>query len=105
MEFINKIELCGYVGNVRLTNISGHKSLTFSLVVEQVYENPRGLPIVNSTWFQCVAFEGEKIKDLDKVEKNTPVHITGRMKAERYMDNQGEKIIYSVLCNSLKIEQ
>lgn len=105
MEFLNKIELCGIVGSSNITTIGNKKQVRFSLAVEHVYKS-EGNIVIDTTWFNCTAWEGNKIKDLDKVVKGKIVTLTGRVKMQRMITSTGdERSIWEVICNTLKVDE
>lgn len=103
MEFINKIELQGYISQVSLTNIQDHSVARFSMRTECAYKNNAGIAIVDTTWFSCSAFEGENI-DFSAIQKGNAVRVVGRLKERRYMDQEGvERRYFEVVCQSVKL--
>lgn len=107
MEFLNKIEVRGVVGDAHFRVIGSTRSVRFSLLTEEVYKSNDGIPVVESTWFNCTAFEGETIKDTAIVVKGAWLHITGRLKVTRYTDASSRNIsIYEVVCKTIeKVEE
>lgn len=107
MEFLNKIEVQGVVGNAHTQVIGSTRSVRFSLLTEEVYKSSDGTPVVESTWFNCTAFEGEAIKDTSIVVKGAGLHITGRLKFRRYTNANSCNIsIYEVICKTIeKVEE
>ena len=56
------------------------------------------------TWHNIVAWESKGVKDLDKIEKGVTVHVTGRLRLNKYTSAEGtEKQYYEVLANNLDI--
>ena len=103
MEFINKIELCGIVGNVTTSTVGGSTIARFSLCVEQAYNSADGTAIIETTWFNCTAWQNDKIKNLSKIQKGKPVHLTGRVKMQHYTAQEGNRYIWEVLCQELEV--
>ena len=103
MEFINKIELCGYVGNVTIHTVGGTSVARFSLCTEQAYHSSDGTPVIENTWFNCTAWQSDKIKDLTKIQKGKTVHLTGRVKMQQYTAQEGNRYIWEVLCQELEV--
>ncbi|MBR5174793.1 MAG: single-stranded DNA-binding protein [Bacteroidales bacterium] len=104
--FLNKIEIKGYVGSVALKDIQGTKMARFSVATELAYTGRDGSPIVEITWFNCTAWESERIKDLEKIQKGKLAHVIGRIRANRYTDNNGvERSTWEVIVFSVKIEE
>lgn len=104
MEFLNKIELQGFVGNTKVDTIGETKSVRFSLCVQQAYNAKDGVAVVDCTWFNCLAWEGEKVKDVTQIKSNDMVHLKGRVKAHSYVGADGVgKYTWEVLCQELEI--
>ena len=88
METINRVELQGTVGNVRMQEAGERKVLHFSLVTNRIGRNR--------------AWEGQNIADLDKIVKGCNVHVFGRIRYSKYVgsdnvERTGTDIIASKL--------
>ena len=106
MEFLNKIELQGVIGNVQLTPVSGTKVARFSLATNYAYTGNDGGAIIDTTWFSVSAWEGDKISCLDNLQKGTKVHVIGRVRCQRYIDASGcDRQCREVVASELKIEE
>lgn len=104
MEFINKIELQGTVGNLSINTISGKTMAKFSLLIEQEFTSSEGSVVINSTWFSCTAWQGEKIKSLINLKKGAHVHLIGKVKMQSYVDSAGvTRHVWEVVCQELEI--
>lgn len=104
MESLNKIELRGNVGNVRLAESGGSKVANFSLATNYLYKNRDGEAAVETTWHNVVAWEVKGMPDLSRIQKGVPVYVCGRMRQTRYTGADGtEKQIYEVVANKLLI--
>lgn len=104
MEHINKIELRGNVGSVRINEHNGKKVANFSVVTELLYKSREGAPALETTWHNIVAWSGKDICNLDLITKGTPVHLTGRVRTNRYTTSEGiEKTFDEILANRLQI--
>ena len=69
MEQINKIELRGIVGSVRLQHINDKEMAKFTVVTNRAYKNKEGAPVIETQWHNVTAFEGKNVQDLDKIVK------------------------------------
>lgn len=99
---INKIELCGIVGMVRINEVQGTKVANFSLMTEHKSVNKRGSAVCESTWHNVVVWESDNTS-LDKIEKGVRVHVTGRMRNSRYTGVDGsERIFTEIVAASIK---
>ena len=104
IEHINKIELQGRVGTVRANEYNGSKVANFSMVTDYLYKSREGAAVIEGTWHNIVAWESKGVKDLDKIEKGVTVHVTGRLRLNKYTSAEGtEKQYYEVLANNLDI--
>lgn len=104
MENINRIELQGYVGTVRTNIHNGNKVANFTLATELLYKSREGNAISETTWHNIVAWSDKDIPELDKIVKGVPLHVTGRLRVNRYTSPDGtEKQFYEVLANKIHI--
>ena len=103
MEQLNKIELLGVVGSVRLQDIGERRMAKFSMVTNRAYKTKEGAPVIESTWHNVTAFEGRQVKDLDRLEKGRIVHVWGRLQIQHYTGFDGtERTSVDVLCSHLE---
>ena len=104
MEFLNKIELCGIIGNTTIRQFQGGDVIRFSLVVEEAYKGTDGINIVDTTWFNCTAWKGENIPDLTMIEKGKAVKVTGRVKIQKLLSpSENESYVWEVICKSIEV--
>ena len=104
MEHINKVEISGNVGTVRLNEHNGKKVANLSVATELLYKSRDGVAVSETTWHNVVAWSGKEIADLEMITKGTPVHVTGRIRTSRYTSADGvEKIFYEVMASRLAI--
>ena len=104
MEQINRIELLGVVGSVRLQNVGDRQMAKFTMVTNRAYKNKEGAPVIESTWHNVTAFEGRQIQNLDKIEKGIPIHVWGRLQIQHFAGLDGnDRVSVDVLCNKLDI--
>lgn len=103
MEHINRIELQGRVGNIRTNIVGDTKVANFSLATDYLYKTRDGAAISETTWHNVVAWSGKNMPDLDRIEKGTPLHLTGRLRTSRYTSADGtEKQFYEVLAYRIR---
>src|SRR5574344_1162134 len=105
MEQINKIELRGNVGNVRLQIAGGKQVVRFSFATNYSYKAKNGDGVIETTWHNISAWEGKGMPDFSKIEKGCTVHVTGRLRSSKYTNSEGEeKVSYEIAANHLAIE-
>lgn len=104
MEMINRISLKGIVGNASVTKIGDTKTVTFSLATEYAYRDSSGNAIIETTWFNCRAWDGTDIADFTNLHRGDKVHLIGRLRCRRYQSaDGGTNNMYEVIVNSLEI--
>lgn len=104
MEFLNKIEIRGVVGMVRITKVADTETAQFSVMTEDVSQSKDGCAVVNCTWFSVRAWKGPGIVELQRIEKGSRVHVIGRFRCQRYVGNDGcEKTSYEVVASTVEL--
>lgn len=107
MEYLNKIELQGNVGRCYIHADCGVKYANFSIAVNDTYSDADGNEVIETNWFNCVAFEGANVKeeDLDNLmQLGSPINIKGRLHAKQYKGTDGlYHNTYEVYVSELKI--
>ena len=104
MQFINKIEIQGIVGNSSIQKVADTRLCRFSVVTELAYNGNDGTNIIESTWFNVTAWEGKDITNLDAITRGAIVHIIGRLKCNRYVDANGnDRVQYEIIAQKLDV--
>lgn len=106
MEQLNRIELRGNVGNVRISNVGNSQVARFSLATNFMYKSKDGEGVVETTWHNIVVWSGKNMPDFSRIGKGTPVYVCGRLRSSKYTAADGsERQIYEVIANKLAIEE
>ena len=104
MEQINKIELRGNVGNVKLQTVGNNENIRFSVATNYAYKDKEGRPVIETTWHNVTAWSGCKSADITAIKKGIAVEVEGHIRANRYTASDGEsRVIYEVLARDVKI--
>ena len=99
---LNRVEVRGIIGNVRLTKISDTICAKVTVATNYAYKAKDSSCIIETTWHNVVAFEGKYIKGLDKLERGSKVSVTGRLKNNRFTGADGlEKSVLDVIASEL----
>lgn len=102
MEQLNKIELSGNVGTVRISDVGENKVAKFSLATNYVYKNRNGDAVIETTWHNVVAWSGKEMPDIEKIQKGCGLYVCGRLRSSKYTASDGtEKQIYEVIANKI----
>lgn len=104
MEQLNKIELRGNVGSVRVQKAGGSRVAKISLATNYVYKNREGDPVIETTWHNISAWEGKNIPDLESIQRGDKLYVCGRMRAQKFLGNDGlEHTVYDVLAKNVQL--
>lgn len=104
MEQLNRIELRGSVGSIRIQKISGANVANFTMATNLAYRDKDGLPIIETTWHNVTAWEGKDIQNLDKIEKGSKVHLVGRIRNQRFCGADGvERTMCEVVARTVEL--
>ena len=105
-QSINKIEIKGKIGTIRVNEVFSRKVANFSVCTEEFQKNTNGTVICEATWHNIVAWEGEKVSPLVfTAGKNDIVHVFGRIRQQRYTDASGQdRIFHEILASEVTVE-
>lgn len=102
---INRVELQGRVGTVRVMSVGDSLVANFSIMTEYHYETSDGVQVVEASWFNAVAFEKTGIS-LGGLTRGAVAHLEGRLRNTRYTDANGcEKFFTEVVVATLDVIQ
>ncbi len=100
MENLNRVELRGVVGNVRVQDVSGRKVYRFTLATSRAYKEKSGTAVIETTWHQVVAWASDLMPDLSKIEKGSKLYVCGRIRTQKYTNAEDvEKTVVEVVAN------
>ena len=103
MEFLNKVELKGIVGNVHTQTFGLHPSTRFSVVTEYASRDKDGKTTIEVTWFNCVTIPTENPLH-GEIKKGDKIHLVGRLKSRNYTDQHNEPhYVFEVVVSSFEI--
>ncbi|MBQ9548496.1 MAG: single-stranded DNA-binding protein [Bacteroidales bacterium] len=89
MEQLNRIELRGLVGSVKVQDVSGRKVARLTVATNFAYKDRNGNAVIETTWHNVSAWEGRDICPLDKITRGDKVSVTGRVKNQKYTGSDG----------------
>ena len=106
MEQLNRVELRGILGVLRVMSVGDMRYATMSVATNYAYKDAEGFPVIETTWHLVTAWEGKACPDLSVLQKGDKVHVIGRIRCRRYTDVSGiEKMQTDIVANTLeKIE-
>ena len=99
---LNRIELKGNVGNIRISETGAGKVARFSLATNYIYPNRENETVVETTWHNIVAWEGKNIRSVERITKGEKVYVSGRLRTAKFTGNDGEdRQVYEVVASKL----
>lgn len=103
MECINRIEIQGTVGAVKSQTVGGQKCYKFSVATNYAFRAKDGLAVIETTWHNVVAWEGES-DNLDKLEKGKAVNVIGRLRSVRYCKSDDSYVeSFEIIARKVKV--
>ena len=103
MEHLNRIELRGIIGSVYVKEFGNAKSANFSVATEYCFTSQDGCAVIETTWHRVIAWEGERIRDLDKLKKGERVHVIGRIRTQKYIAADGtERTVFEIIASKVE---
>ena len=104
MEQLNKVQLRGYIGSIRVQTVGCSKVARFTVATNYGYRSQDGYAVIETTWHNVTAWEGNTIHDLDSLKKGDAVDVIGRLKNQRYTSADGtERSSVEILASSLMV--
>ena len=104
MEMINRVELAGIVGTIDIKQVEEKKYASLSLVTDYCYMGKDNCPVVETTWHHVNCFEGKNTCNLSDIKKGTKLHLFGRLRRIRYVNDEGQQVTdIHILANKMEI--
>lgn len=105
MESINKYEIKGTVGNVRVQKFEDTQVANMSVVTNYIYKGRTGTPMVETFWMNVCAWQGKGMpEDFDSIRKGDIVHAKGRLRDRDYTAADGSlRHITEMIADSLDV--
>ena len=109
MEFLNKIEIQGIVGNASSSKVGESEVVRFSVVTEYCYKDRNGGAVIDATWFNVTAWrrsdgENKRVVDFSQLGKGVKVNVKGRIRTSRYTDSNGiDRTVWEVVASDVNV--
>ena len=100
MEQLNKVELRGILGVIRVQNVGEKRLATMSVATNYCYRGGDGCPVIETAWHFV---KGDGCPDLSIFQKGDQVHVIGRLRCRKYIDVSGmEKTRMDIVASMLE---
>lgn len=93
MEQLNRVELRGVVGSIRVHPYEESKMARIGLATNYAYKDRNGTAVIDTSWHNVIAWEGRCAEDLEKIGKGTKLRVVGRIRYQKYTGVDGEERI------------
>lgn len=90
--FINKAEILGKVGSIRVSEIEDQKMAKLTVVTQHVSKNSDGEAVIINDWHYVSMFNGAGIADVESIKPGDMVHIHGRLRTQAYVRPDGDEV-------------
>ena len=89
-QYLNRVELAGFVGSARRTEVQGRTLVSFT-VATNFARVIRGERIVETTWWNVSAWEGKGVPQdvVNGIAKGAKIHLIGRLRNNSYTGADG----------------
>jgi len=103
-EHLNRIELRGHIGNIKVFIVGDSQVARFSLATNASFRNQSGGTVIETTWHNVSAWEGAECRNLDQLQKGDPIYVQGRIRNTRYTSADGcERTLCEVVASRLNV--
>ena len=104
MEQLNKVELKGIVGNVRVQTFDESRMARIGLATNYAYKDREGVAVIDTSWHNVIAWEGRNIPSLENIGKGTKLHVLGRIRYQNYTGVDGiDRTSTDIVASHIKI--
>ena len=99
-NYVNKVELQGIVGNIKVDIVSGIKIATISMITNHCYKDKNGAGVIESTWHLIKAVDSESVH-FDDVIKGDWIYLTGRIRTRSISSGTSQTTLSEIVADNL----
>ena len=102
---LNRIEILGHVGNIRVSTFEDRHSVNLSVITNYIYKG-RDAPVVEEMWFNITGWEGKAIstENLNALARGSLVRVLGGMRERTYTGTDDTvKKVTEVVASTIEI--
>ena len=104
MEQLNRIELRGNVGSIKVQNFQENRMARITLATSHAYRDKAGTAVIDTQWHNIVAWENDKMPCFDYISKGTKLYVCGRLRSQHYTGQDNvERVSFEVTANRMAI--
>ena len=91
MEQINRIELRGLVGSVKLQQVKEKRVARITVATNLAFADRNGAAVIETQWHNVSAWEGKRINGLEKLKVGDKVRVIGRVRYNKFTGVDGQE--------------
>lgn len=106
MEALNKVELRGKVGEIRITQVGNAKVANFSVCTNFSYTGKDGTKVIETCWHKVAVWANtdKQAEYIARIKPETPVFVSGRIKVRSYVRADGaQTTIHEIVAQRVEI--
>lgn len=106
MEALNRIELRGYVGEIKITNVQTSKVANFSVCTQHAFKAKDGTQVISETWHKVSVWANtdKQAAYLARIKAGCPVYVSGRIKVKTFVRQDGtQATIHEIVASRIEI--
>ncbi len=106
MEQLNRVELRGIVGEIRISPVGNAKVANFSVLTQHTFKAKDGIQVISDTWHKvCVWANTEpQAKYLARIKPNDLVFVSGRIKVRTFVRQDGaQATVHEIVASRVEI--
>lgn len=84
MEQLNKVELRGVVGSVRVHPFEETRMARITLATNYAYKDRNGTAVIDTSWHNVIAWEDRAVPAFERIVKGTKLRVVGRIRYQKY---------------------
>ena len=104
MEQLNRIEIRGNVGNVRLQAVGDNTLAHFTVATNFAYKDKDSTAVIDTDWHNVTVWQDRCKLDLGTLKKGSRVYVCGRLRMQKYLDqDEKERTGYEIIARTVSL--
>lgn len=106
MEALNRIELRGKVGEIRLTQVGNAKVANFSVCTTYAYTSRDGQRVIETCWHKVAVWANteKQVAYIERIKADSSVYVSGRIKVRSFVRQDGtQATLHEIVANKVQL--
>jgi len=91
MEQLNRIEIRGNVGSVKLQKVGDRLAARFTVATNYAYKDKDGAAVIETTWHNVSAWQGRGETNFQDIVKGSKIYVMGRLRNNKFTGSDGQE--------------